>query len=114
MASDHKPHPKNIAGPFYVEDGCCTACGVPGSLAPDLFGEDADQHCFVQRQPETTVETDSMLRVIETQELGCIRYRGTDHATLRRLVEAGEGAQCDGSLPRGGTTRRSSSKAGSP
>lgn len=47
-----------------------------------------------------------MLRVVATQDLGCIRYRGTDQATLRRLVEAGEGAQCDASLPPGVTEVR--------
>lgn len=106
MTSDHKPQPENVPGPFYVEVGCCTACGVPQSIAPELFGEDAEQYCFVKRQPHTTAETDSMLRVVATQELGCIRYRGTDQATLRRLVEAGEGAQCDASPPPGVTEVR--------
>jgi hypothetical protein len=26
------------AGDFYVEDGCCAACGVPQAVAPDLVG----------------------------------------------------------------------------
>ena len=42
-----------------------------------------------------------MLRVIATQELGCIRYGGSDPAILRRLVEGGEGDQCDQPAPRG-------------
>ncbi len=99
MTSEHKPHPENVPGPFYVEVGCCLACGVPQSLAPELFDEDAEHNCFVKRQPHTTAETDSMLRVVATQDIGCIRYRGTDQATLRRLVEAGEAAQCDAGPP---------------
>ena len=42
-----------------------------------------------------------MIRVVATQELGCVRFRGTDLAIQRRLTEAGEGGQCDGPPPRG-------------
>lgn len=95
MGSKRERYRLNVVGPFYVEDGCCTACGVPQSIAPELFAENDREHCFVRRQPETTSETDAMLRVIATQELGCIRYGGADPAILRRLVEVGEGDQCD-------------------
>ena len=37
MAQDNRPHPMNVPGPFYVLNGCCTACDVPVSEAPDLF-----------------------------------------------------------------------------
>jgi hypothetical protein len=47
---------------------------------------------FVRRQPETSSELDALLRVVETQELGCVRYRGSDPMILRR---AGEAAHCD-------------------
>jgi hypothetical protein len=101
MSSNRKPHPLNVAGPFYVEDGCCTACGVPQLFARELFDEDEESHCFVRRQPETKRELDSMIRVVASQELQCIRYRGVDDAILRRLTEAGEDGQCDAPTPHG-------------
>ena len=96
-----KRYALNVVGPFYVEDGCCTACGVPQSIAPALFTENEHEHCYVRRQPGDEAETDAMLRVIATQELGCIRYGGSDPTILRRLVEGGEGDQCDEPAPRG-------------
>jgi hypothetical protein len=68
---------------------------VPQHFASELFAEDEQHHCFVRRQPQTSAETDAMIRVVATQELGCIRYRGTDLVILRRLAETGEGGQCD-------------------
>jgi hypothetical protein len=99
MSSPRRPHALNVLGAFYVEDGRCTACGVPQKFAPNLFGEDEQDHCFVKRQPQTTSERDAMLRTIATQELGCIRYRGSDEAILQRLVDAGESEQCDVAPP---------------
>jgi hypothetical protein len=98
--SDARPiHPKNAAGPFYVLNGCCTACGVPTSLAPGLFDFDSVDHCYVKRQPTTDAEMEKALRVLRAQELDCVRYRGKDQAILRRLAEAGEAHQCDHALP---------------
>ena len=37
-----KPHALNVIGPFYVEDGCCTMCGVPIEYGRGLFGEVAE------------------------------------------------------------------------
>jgi ferredoxin len=92
-------HPKNAPESFYVVDECCTACGVPIAIAPDLFAFDANNHCYVKRQPSTADEIDAALRVIRMQELGCIRYCGDDKTILRRLAEAGESAQCDNAPP---------------
>jgi len=89
-----KPYELNVVGDFYVIPECCTLCGVPWSLAPDLF-DYSDQHCWVARQPKNSAELDQMLRVIESQELGCIRYAGSDSRILARLRAAGEGRQCD-------------------
>ncbi|MDB4957515.1 MAG: hypothetical protein JWO36_5084 [Myxococcales bacterium] len=94
-----KPHALNVLGPFYVEDGCCTSCEVPKQFAPALFGEDDQHHCFVKQQPRTDAEADAMIRTMATQEFGCIRYRGEDEATVRRLVDADEGDQCDVARP---------------
>jgi hypothetical protein len=99
LADAATPHPKNVPGDFYVVHGCCTACGVPTALAPDMFDFDADNHCYVKRQPATDSERDAALRVVHAQELGCVRYRGTDTALLRRLGDAGEADQCDVALP---------------
>lgn len=94
--SDAAPiHPKNAPGPFYVVNGCCTACGVPTAIAPDLFEFDSTDHCYVKRQPNSNAEIEKALHVIRAQELDCVRYRGTDGVILRRLAEAGEAHHCD-------------------
>ena len=85
----------NAEGPFYVVDGCCTACGVPEATAPEMFAYDSATHCYVRRQPVSDDEVERALQVIRGQELGCVRYRGTDAVILRRLAEAGESASCD-------------------
>lgn len=106
--TEHKPHPANVPGDFYVEDGCCTMCGVPFVEAPDLFGTCQDPggypHCFVKRQPELPSELDRMVSAIQCAELNCIRYRGSDRLIQLRLVEAGEAEICD-SLPPDGEQR---------
>ena len=105
--TDARPsHPKNAAGPFYVLDSCCTACGVPTSLAPELFDFDSVDHCYVKRQPTSDMEMEKALRVLRAQELDCVRYRGKDQAILRRLAEAGEAHQCDHALPGVGVVLR--------
>ena len=63
--------------------------------APDLFEYDPDGHCFVRKQPVATDELNRMISAFEVQEVGCIRYRGTNTVIQIRLVESGEGEQCD-------------------
>lgn len=89
------PHKSNVPGDFYVEDGCCTSCGMPTTEAPDLFEYDADGHCFVRKQPTAADEVNRMILAFEVQDIGCIRYRGKNRAIQIRLVESGEGEQCD-------------------
>ena len=100
---EHNPHPANVTGDFYVEDGCCTMCLVPFSEAPELFGECQDAkgypHCFVKRQPETPEELKKMLSTIRCAELMCIRYRGNDRRIQLELVEAETGVVCDNLPP---------------
>jgi len=74
----------NVLGDFYVEDGCCTNCGVPESEAPGLFGVD-DHQCYVKKQPENSAELQQMLSVLHIQELGCIRYAGRDPNVLETI-----------------------------
>jgi hypothetical protein len=93
------PHPHNVDGPFYVENDCCLRCGVPEDLAPALFAKDHEGVCFVKRQPEPGAETDTMIRVLVSQDVGCIRYRGTDASIARRLGQAGQADQCDLAFP---------------
>ncbi len=94
MSAEHQPHPKNVTGPFYVVNGCCTACDVPMIEAPELFAYD-DNHCFVKRQPETADEFNHAFRAVHAAELECIRYRGDDSNLLRRFAELGESHLCD-------------------
>jgi hypothetical protein len=70
-------HPKNAPGNFYVAAGCCTLCGIPKKLAPDLFSDD-NQACWVARQPATPGDVKKMLRVMDSQDRFCVRYRGGD------------------------------------
>jgi hypothetical protein len=95
MDETNRPHPKNVPGPFYVVDGCCTACGVPLSEAPGLFTFDEAHHCYVERQPRTKEEFDRAFHAVWAAELGCIRYRGDDPEVLRRFAELGEPHLCD-------------------
>lgn len=92
------PYYKNVAGDFYVEDGCCTACGVPAIEAPGMFAWDTDAdclHCYVCKQPSTPAEVTQTLNAIAAAELRCIRYRGTDPTVFERLGAMGEPEVCD-------------------
>jgi hypothetical protein len=89
------PHPSNAPGDFYVEDGCCTACGMPFSVAPDLFASLPDGHCYVSRQPTNGGEIYRMISAFSVQEVGCIRYKGSNRVIKIRLIATGEGDQCD-------------------
>jgi hypothetical protein len=97
---------KNVAGDFYVEDGCCITCGIPTVIAPDIFRFDDeventnDSQCYVYRQPKTADEINRTLEAIGSAEAECIRYRGVEHEILRRIVEAGVESVCDDGLAR--------------
>jgi ferredoxin len=92
-------YPKNALGPFYIENGCCIACGVPVDIAPDLFRWDEEieypGHCFVARQPANGDEVDLMLKVMKHVDIDCLRYRGNDDELRRRIVREGHADQCD-------------------
>jgi hypothetical protein len=86
----------NVIGPFYVEDQCCTACGIPEHIAPELFAEDPRSvHCFVRKQPGTAEEIDKVVEVMHSQDLDCVRYGGDDPAMLRRLDAENRARLCD-------------------
>ncbi|HKY20368.1 MAG TPA: ferredoxin [Vicinamibacterales bacterium] len=69
-------------------------CGIPWAIAPDLFG-DSETGCWVSKQPVTADEQSRMLKVLRSQEVDCIHYRGNDAAIIRRLAEAGDAHVCD-------------------
>jgi hypothetical protein len=89
------PFRENATGDFYVEDGCCTSCDVPRTVAPRLFSYASDGHCYVSKQPQNAVETRQMLEACEVQEMGCIRYKGNNRVIKIKLIAMGEGDQCD-------------------
>jgi ferredoxin len=89
------PHPANAPGDFYVEDGCCTSCGMPFTVAPDLFTALEDGHCFVSKQPTNQAEVHRMTQAFAVQDMGCIRYKGTNRIIKIKLIAMGEGEQCD-------------------
>jgi hypothetical protein len=72
-------------GEIYIAAECCTGCGVPPQLAPELFEEGAPV-CRVRRQPETVSELRKALRVFRQQDLSCVRYRGA-HSRVRHVLE---------------------------
>jgi hypothetical protein len=91
-----KSHPQNVVGPFYVEDGCCLLCDIPRWKAPEMFKlTDDEQHCFVYRQPESPADLQTMIEVLQAQDIGCIRCRSHDRSVLRRLKKLGLKHACD-------------------
>lgn len=83
---DRTPHRLNVLGPFYVEDGCCTACAMPEHEAPELFAWDDAHHCYVKKQPTTPEELGHMLSAIACADLGCIRYGVAIKVSSARLL----------------------------
>jgi len=65
-------------------------------LAPDMFKyNDAKDHCYVYKQPETEDQLRRMVEAVECAELACIRCRGQDKQLLRLLKKKGLAGQCD-------------------
>ncbi len=79
---------------IYVQNDCCTGCGVPYQLAPELF-VNGEHGCSLQRQPATSTELRQALRVLRTQDLGCVRYRGQNPRVLAVLSQIGCRVHCD-------------------
>ena len=97
-----KPHPANAPGDFYVEEGCCLACGASVAEAPDLFAwveGAAYPHCAVFKQPQTKEAFDRAIAAMWSSEVDCIRYRGKDPDILRRIAEMGHADLCDVAPP---------------
>lgn len=83
-----RPYPLNVPGDWYVEDGCCLICTVPGDIAPDLFAVNEEPlHCYVCRQPETPRHLNQMLEAAWYADLECIRYRGKSPDIITYLIK---------------------------
>src|SRR5687767_2663229 len=96
MPPQRKRHPLNAVGPFYVENGCCTACMAPHMQAPDMMGfDDTVGHCFIKQQPSNDESVYGAIRALWSTETACIRYAGDDPEILRRLAEVGASFLCD-------------------
>ena len=89
------PFPENVPGDFYVEDGCCLSCGMPTTVAPELFAYAPGGHCYVRKQPTTPAEVHHMIEAFAVQDDQCIRYMGLSRVIQIRLIGNGEGDQCD-------------------
>ena len=87
--SRYTGEPAPASGDFYVEKDCCTLCGVPEKLAPDLIGIGQAAggwgHCYWKKQPETEAEMQQAFAIFDDQDLGCHRYAGTDPEIIARL-----------------------------
>jgi hypothetical protein len=81
-------------GEIYIAAECCTSCGVPALIAPELF-EDAAPVCRIKRQPQTVTELRRALRVFRQQDLSCVRYRGAHSRVRLVLSKVGCGAHAD-------------------
>jgi hypothetical protein len=87
VSSGEQERSVSAPGDFYVQDVCCTSCGVPQAEAPDLVGWANEDHtlCYWKKQPETPEELDRAIRVLNAQELMCHRYAGKDPYVLHRV-----------------------------
>lgn len=78
------PHPKNVKGDFYVEDGCCMACDLPSEVAPEFFKYEG-MSCYICKQPSTQEEIIKVLNAMEIQDLDCIQYKGNNKQIIGSL-----------------------------
>ena len=90
------PHPQNVPGPFYVENGCCLLCDLPRSVAPEMFRyTENEDHCFIHHQPQTPEEFQKMMEVLKSQDIMCIRCRSRDSNLLEQLRQHDLQEICD-------------------
>jgi hypothetical protein len=60
------PLVQSVSSNFYVQNTCCTSCGVPQAVAPDLVGWTTENslQCFWIKQPRTQDELDRAIKII--------------------------------------------------
>jgi len=95
------PFSVNATGPFYVTDQCIL-CALPveTALANIQWHYEAGctacpRSCHVIKQPEDEDELAAVIAAMLGSCVQAIRYRGSDPAILRRLVDLGAGQLCD-------------------
>ena len=89
----YNPHPANVPGPVYVENGCCLGCAVWHDVAGDYLAWDDNgqgSHCYVRRQPADDQEFESIVAAMKMQEVDCIRLRGGPARWSARLIAEGQ------------------------
>jgi len=86
--AENSRFPKNVDGPFFVENGECIACRAPEHEAPDLMAFDEDAgHCYFEKQPSTPAEWERAIRAVCASCCAAVQYGGDDPAILRRISE---------------------------
>jgi hypothetical protein len=68
---------------------------MPSTVAPGLFSYAKNGHCYVSKQPSNGKEVAQMMQAFEVQDIGCIRYKGSNRVIKIKLIAMGEGDQCD-------------------
>jgi hypothetical protein len=96
----YKHEPESVPGDFWVENDCCTSCGVPQVYAPDLVGwtDEPFATCYWKKQPETVAELEQAFKIFQGQELDCHHYRGKDPAILASIGSRGDRWESGGPL----------------
>ena len=89
--STNKPKerfPRNVEGPFFVENGYCMTCMAPEHEAPDLMGFDQEaNHCYFKKQPATAEELERATRAVWASCCGAVQYSGSDPNVNRRIAQ---------------------------
>ena len=91
ILDNSKSYPKNVTGPFIVNDGECIACCAPEHEAPDLMAfDEKGRSCFFKKQPSTPEELERAINAVHVSCTGAVRYCGNDPKILARLAELEE------------------------
>jgi hypothetical protein len=92
----YRRYPKNVPGPFYVQDGGCTACEAACHEARSLVVLDPEGYsCYFRRQPETPQEVEQAIGASLACCVDVVRYSGVDPVILARFRELGHIETCD-------------------
>lgn len=101
------PHPQTAPGDFYTCPDCCLTCSVPIEYGKGMFAYGADGSCYVQRQPVSEEDVETMFDVFESMETQCLFYAGSDPQITRRFAElTGDTHTGWSELPSEGTSDR--------
>ena len=71
----------------YVDSECCTNCGVPWHLAPEVLRRGVDV-CYVKRQPEGATELRKVLRVSGSKNSGAFGMLARIQKSYRSCSES--------------------------